>query len=144
MDSDCGCRQQLGNCTLEFEDGTAIHINPLPEVWIRGILMGDRVMEYLGKTMFTYPSHNLSCEIHYNPDSGLVKWIRGKSTPSDMFKGEIVQVRGASIVIEACFVFFGGVVGVMNSTKTQLTRNPLTRGNCRRSFVLTCNFIRSV
>jgi hypothetical protein len=83
--------QQLGNITVEFGDGTAVHFTPLPEVWIRGILMGDRVMEYLGKTQFTYPAFGLSCEVHFNPDSGLLKWMRGKSTPSDMLKGEIVQ-----------------------------------------------------
>ena len=93
------CRQQQGNMSVEFNDGTVIHFSPLPEVWIGGILMGER-MEYLGKTTFVYPAFNLSyvaialfitalhtdilCSVHQmrsslQSDSGIIKWMRGRA-----------------------------------------------------------------
>lgn len=91
----CGllCSQQQGMSTIEFTDGTHIVFGPLPEVALRGILFGDRVMEYQGKMTFSYPEHNLSCEVAFNPDRGMLKWLRGASTPTDVVRGEIVRVR---------------------------------------------------
>lgn len=86
--------QQQGNSQITFADGSTIFFGPLPEVWISGILMGDRRMEYLGKTVFAYPQYGLTCEVAFNPDSGLLKWMRGKSTPTDMLRGELVQESG--------------------------------------------------
>jgi len=88
--------QQQGESTVEFTDGTRIVFGPLPEVSLRGILFSDRVMEYFGKMRFSYPDHNLSCEISFNPDRGMLKWLRGASTPTDVIRGEIVKDAGTT------------------------------------------------
>eukprot|EP00698_Gefionella_okellyi_P001183 TRINITY_DN1109_c0_g1_i2.p1 TRINITY_DN1109_c0_g1~~TRINITY_DN1109_c0_g1_i2.p1 ORF type:complete len:266 (+),score=49.05 TRINITY_DN1109_c0_g1_i2:414-1211(+) len=87
--------QQMGECVVSFSDGSCITFGPLPEVWIRNILFGERLFEYYGTIPFHDEKHNLHCEVQLNPDSGMIKWLRGKSKPTDMLRGDIVTLMGS-------------------------------------------------
>lgn len=41
----------IGQYIVEFEDGTKISYS-LPYLWVRGILWGERVMDYCGEMPF--------------------------------------------------------------------------------------------
>jgi len=82
---------QQGSPVVRFADGTHIEFGPMPEVWMRGILFGERVFEYFGTCKFVYPAHHLRIDVQINPDAGMMKWLRGKSTPSDTVRGEIYR-----------------------------------------------------
>ena len=89
--------QQSGPNVIAFPDDTVIEYH-LPYLHVRGVLWGPRVIEYGGKVTFTDHKNNLRAEIKFDADKpGFFKSVgsfftRSKRPPSDLIRGEIVQV----------------------------------------------------
>lgn len=85
---------QKGECNIDFPDGTRITYT-LPEILIKGLMWGDRVMELSGNMVFTDEKNDLECEVVFNPSAlGLIKSIFSKSKDSaDSFKGSICRIQ---------------------------------------------------
>jgi len=82
---------QKGVTFVEFPDGTKIQYI-LPEISVKGILFGNRIMEYLGEIWFKDVTHNLMAIIKIPPASeGYFSWWGSGSVPSDYLKGEIFK-----------------------------------------------------
>jgi len=87
------CGHQMGLHYVEFPDGGLITFE-LPQVWARGIMWGDRIVEYDGEVHFKDQKNNLLGHIKLNPDAG--GWFTGwgrKKAPSDYFLGAIERVK---------------------------------------------------
>ncbi|KAL6050876.1 Oxysterol-binding protein 4 [Balamuthia mandrillaris] len=80
---------QKGPNFIDFPDGTSIRFS-LPELWVRGMVWGERVQEYCGVIEYRDEKNDLSCDVFINPKEGgfLSGWF-SKKTPADYFKGEI-------------------------------------------------------
>jgi len=85
---------QKGACNIDFPDGTRITYT-LPDILIKGLMWGDRIMELSGNMTFTDEKNNLECEIIFNPGAlGLIKSIFSKAKDSaDSFKGNIIRIQ---------------------------------------------------
>jgi len=87
---------QKGPNYVSFQDGTVISYN-LPAMNVMGIIMGERIIEYIGTVEFTDEKNNLSCEIEFNPkeakDGGYFGFWSKQLIPSDHFKGTIMRVK---------------------------------------------------
>lgn len=77
---------------VEFADGTKISFQ-LPFLWLKGILWGDRVAEYLGEFKVRYRKHGLEASLNFNPDAvGFIQsFFVTQEQPSDLFRGDILQ-----------------------------------------------------
>lgn len=68
-------RTQTGANVVEFADGGRISFST-PEFWLRGILWGDRIAEYLGTMEFRDKQNGLSCILRFNPDAtGYIRYV---------------------------------------------------------------------
>lgn len=80
-----------GPHTLVFPDGQTITWT-LPEVWIRGVLWGDRQMEYHGNLEISDKANHLTCKIVFNPDA--IGWVASffysSKNPIDYFRGDVM------------------------------------------------------
>eukprot|EP00698_Gefionella_okellyi_P007410 TRINITY_DN1806_c0_g1_i2.p1 TRINITY_DN1806_c0_g1~~TRINITY_DN1806_c0_g1_i2.p1 ORF type:complete len:413 (-),score=77.45 TRINITY_DN1806_c0_g1_i2:891-2075(-) len=83
---------QLGDITVRFHDSDTVHYGPLPEMWMRGVLLGERRVEYLGLVPFYYPRYQLACTLQFNPDAGFVNFFTRKQKPSDWVRGDICRI----------------------------------------------------
>lgn len=87
---------QKGPNYVAFNDGTVISYS-LPAMHVSGIIMGDRVIEYVGSIEFRDEKNNLSCDIVFNPkeakDGGYFGFWSKQLIPSDHFKGTIVKTK---------------------------------------------------
>ncbi len=83
---------QKGIHFIDFPDGTKIQYI-LPEISVKGILFGHRIMEYLGEIWFKDLTHNLIAKIKIPPTSEgyFSSWWGSSSVPSDYLKGEIYK-----------------------------------------------------
>jgi len=64
----------------------------LPEAWVRGMLYGQRLIEYDGRVDFVDEKNGLRCELQFNPTGqSLMSSFWGKKLPSDHVRGEIVN-----------------------------------------------------
>jgi len=82
--------EQLGTHHIAFPDGTVIDYE-LPAVWARGIMWGDRIVEYDGTMVFKDRKNKLIAEVKFNPDSG--GWFSAwrKKAPSDYIDGAVYK-----------------------------------------------------
>eukprot|EP01103_Thecamoeba_quadrilineata_P019714 TRINITY_DN8109_c0_g1_i1.p1 TRINITY_DN8109_c0_g1~~TRINITY_DN8109_c0_g1_i1.p1 ORF type:complete len:366 (-),score=67.74 TRINITY_DN8109_c0_g1_i1:58-1155(-) len=90
--------QQKGVHVVDFKDGNTIKYL-LPEVWVRGIVYGERVVEYDGVFHFRDKKNKLGCQIHINPPQEGTGFFFGwgatkKKNPSDYFTGTIFRIKG--------------------------------------------------
>lgn len=87
---------QTGRSTLRFRNGTAIHIQ-WPHIVIRGLLMGDRIIEYAKEATFVDRENNLTGVLTFNPDAtgvlgAVTGWFSSKQKrPADYFVGAIYR-----------------------------------------------------
>eukprot|EP00696_Hemimastix_kukwesjijk_P009341 gnl/Hemi2/21834_TR7289_c0_g1_i1.p1 gnl/Hemi2/21834_TR7289_c0_g1~~gnl/Hemi2/21834_TR7289_c0_g1_i1.p1 ORF type:complete len:435 (+),score=130.94 gnl/Hemi2/21834_TR7289_c0_g1_i1:145-1305(+) len=82
---------QKGVNSIRFSDGTVI-THTLPNVWMQGVLWGDRLFEYLGKMKVDDDTNNLHLELEFNPDGGFFKTLFSSAKhPTDWFRGQITQ-----------------------------------------------------
>jgi hypothetical protein len=84
--------EQKGMHYVDFNDGTQIQYE-LPACWARGIMWGDRIIEYDGEMLFVDKKNKLVAEIKFNPDGG--GWFSSwrKKSPTDCFTGTIYAVK---------------------------------------------------
>jgi len=96
---------QKGPLTLEFFDGTKVTFS-LPKVFFRGLVKGDRVIEYEGTIRFEDKKNDLVCDLTFNPPDEQPQksgWMSGmfsskpKRPPSDYVKGVIVGKGGKQV-----------------------------------------------
>jgi hypothetical protein len=89
---------QTGPHSVKFQDGTAIEYE-LPLFWLKGIMWGDRIMEYYGVVKYTDKKNGLTCELTFHPDSqGWVKsFFKSAKTPSDTVRGDIKDADGVTV-----------------------------------------------
>jgi len=80
---------QEGVHVVEFNDGSSIRYN-LPEAWVRGIMWGDRILEYEGVLEFIDKKNRISAQVKINPETG--GWFGWKKKlPSDYIEGGIFK-----------------------------------------------------
>ena len=65
----------------------------MPVVLVRGVMWGDRYVEFSGNMTFTDEKNKISCDVALNPDAlGFFKGLFAKAkSHSDTFRGEIFQ-----------------------------------------------------
>eukprot|EP01100_Stratorugosa_tubuloviscum_P008315 TRINITY_DN345_c4_g1_i1.p1 TRINITY_DN345_c4_g1~~TRINITY_DN345_c4_g1_i1.p1 ORF type:complete len:361 (-),score=190.07 TRINITY_DN345_c4_g1_i1:115-1197(-) len=85
---------QKGIHVVEFPDGTKITYD-LPIIWCKGIMFGERIVEYDGPVEFRDEKNELGCSIVINPpqSGGFLGWGK-KKIPSDFFVGSIYRAPG--------------------------------------------------
>jgi len=89
---------QMGPHIVAFPDGTKIEFG-LPKALFRGLIRGDRIIEYEGTITFTDEKNGLKCALKINPpfkDPGSSSWFRfsrPKKPPTDYVKGKIVSTK---------------------------------------------------
>lgn len=88
---------QKGPLTVDFASGTRI-VFSLPKVFFRGLVRGDRVIEYDGMIHFEDKKNDLVADVYINPPDEQPQqtgWMRGmfsskpKRPPTDYVKGTI-------------------------------------------------------
>ncbi|KAJ6243205.1 oxysterol-binding protein [Anaeramoeba flamelloides] len=82
-----------GDVTIDFSDGGRI-VFSTPMLHLKGIIFGDRIVEYTSTAPFRDESNNLYCELTFNPDPrGWIKSVftSSNSNPTDYFHGEIMK-----------------------------------------------------
>jgi hypothetical protein len=86
---------QIGPHKIQFKDGTVIKYE-LPLFWLKGVMWGERVMEYYGVVKYEDVTNNISCELVFDPDQkGFFKSLfQSAKTPSDFLRGEIKNKEG--------------------------------------------------
>jgi len=84
---------QNGPNVVEFNDGTKIIFN-LPTLYIKGVVFGDRIMEFGGSMNFIDEKNKLSCELIFNAEElGFIKGLFQKQKQTvDYVRGEIVRL----------------------------------------------------
>jgi len=86
--------RQSGPMVAQFQDGTEITFE-LPWTVISGLVMGERVMEYIDVVRFRDVKNKLALNLQFSPpappSSGLFGWLASKKPPSDYILGNIVQ-----------------------------------------------------
>jgi hypothetical protein len=93
--------RQTGPTECRFADGQCVRWE-MPEIWLSGILWGDRVLEFLGTMRFHDEANGLALDLKFNPEkvNFFLSMFGAKSaTPSDHFRGEIT--RGGKCVAVA-------------------------------------------
>jgi hypothetical protein len=87
---------QKGPHILHFKDGSQITYT-LPQVILRGILWGDRVMDYSGTIYFRDVKNNLCAKVVVpipSESSALSNWWYGnQNPPTDHFRGELYRYK---------------------------------------------------
>lgn len=86
-------RGNPGPHKIVYADGQTITWT-FPEVWIIGVLYGQRQMEYHGTMKFECSTHNLKCDVVFNPDAiSLIYSLMGYTAKNtiDYFKGDILK-----------------------------------------------------
>lgn len=89
--------QFIGPNKIEFYQGLQGCVEfDLPYFFLRGVMWGDRVMEYAGDITFVDKANNLKCTVIFNPDEkGFFKsFFSRQKSPTDTIKGEIVNGEG--------------------------------------------------
>jgi len=89
---------QKGPHFLEFRDGGKVVYN-LPEIWVKGIMLGDRIVEYDGLMKFRDEQNNLGCDLTINPPQsggGFFGWGK-KKNPTDYFQGTIFKSKTGNL-----------------------------------------------
>jgi len=86
---------QKGLHIIDFPNGGKITYN-LPEAWLRGLMWGERVLEYDGLMKFRDEANLLGCDLRINPPAkGGSSWFGfGRSTPkspTDYISGTIFR-----------------------------------------------------
>jgi len=81
---------QTGPSVIEFADGTRISFT-LPVLNIKGVLWGERGMEFSGALNFKDEKNHLACDLNFNPEAhGLIKSLFSKSKGgADYVKGDL-------------------------------------------------------
>ena len=95
-----------GPSTIEFPDGQKISWL-LPDVWIKGVLWGQRQMEYHGVLKFNDEKHGLSCDVVFNPEPvGFLMGLLGYSAkhPIDYYRGELKHGNRVVSVIDGSWL----------------------------------------
>jgi len=85
--------RQLGAHIVEFQDGGKIEYH-LPDIWVRGVMWGDRILEYDGEMTFKDAGNNLFASFKFNPDAE--GWFWSAKAPNDHFKGGIFKTTPGS------------------------------------------------
>lgn len=80
---------QQGIHYIKFADGGEVRYS-LPEVWVRGIMWGERLIEYDGLIEFVDKKNQLSAQIKINPETGSW-WGWKKKLPTDYLEGGIFK-----------------------------------------------------
>jgi len=89
--------RQVGNNFVTFKDKQTI-VYELPEVWVRGVMWGERIVEYDGTVVFRDEKNGLYAELKFNPEPA--GWFSGwgkKRLPTDHFVGGIFEVRNGDL-----------------------------------------------
>lgn len=90
---------QEGCHYIDFSlDGGQIEYK-LPEVWVRGIMWGDRIIEYDGVITFTDKKNKLVAEVKINPET--TGWFSRRKNPTDYMEGAIYSVAGKDKVVKS-------------------------------------------
>jgi len=89
--------RQEGPHIIEFPDGTRI-IYELPEVWIKGLLFGTRLIDFAGAVKFRDDKNGIGADIVIDPpvvnDSSWSAWFGyGKKLPTDFMEGELFTYK---------------------------------------------------
>jgi len=66
---------QKGPHLVEFHDGGSITYD-LPEILVRGVMVGERILDYEGLMKFRDKKNKLGCDIRINPDAN--NWFFAK------------------------------------------------------------------
>jgi hypothetical protein len=82
---------QKGPNNIDFPDGQRISFSE-PVIMIRGIMFGERYIEFGSTMTFVDEKNNLSCDLVLNPDGlGFFKGLFSKAkSPSDTVRGQIL------------------------------------------------------
>jgi len=86
---------QIGPNCVQFEDGTTIEFN-LPYLLLRGLLWGERNVNWCGNVVFTDTKNDLKAEVLFNSDEGSIfsRWFSSApDPPCDRVKGLIVSAK---------------------------------------------------
>lgn len=91
--------RQQGPHIVEFSDGTKI-IYELPEVWIKGLLFGARLVDFSGSVKFRDDKNGVGADMIIDPpaatDSSWSSWFGYGNTnklPSDFIEGELFSYK---------------------------------------------------
>jgi hypothetical protein len=89
---------QTGQHVIEFKDGGSLYYH-LPEVWIRGIVTGERVVEYDGVIKMRDDYNKIGCDVLINPpQEAAASWVWGwgakKAIPTDYLGGSVFKWTG--------------------------------------------------
>jgi len=81
---------QTGPHRVQFKDGGVIEYE-LPLFWLKGVMWGERIMEYYGVVKYRDVTNGLTCELVFHPDqkSFIRSFFQSAKTPSDTIRGEI-------------------------------------------------------
>jgi len=80
---------QEGSHVIDFKlDGGQITYK-LPEVWVRGIMFGERIIEYDGLVTFHDEKNKILAEVKINPEAGGSWFSWKKKVPTDYLDGAI-------------------------------------------------------
>jgi len=82
---------QKGPHLVEFHDGGSITYD-LPEILVRGVMVGERILDYEGLMKFRDKKNKLGCDIRINPDAN--NWFFAKNNLTDYLEGTIFQIKG--------------------------------------------------
>jgi hypothetical protein len=82
-----------GRCMIKFFDGTVIEYD-LPSLQISGLVMGERIMNFVGKFSLRDLTHQLVCECEFTTKKSIVGslaswWSASDSLPTDFFNASI-------------------------------------------------------
>ncbi|KAJ6249101.1 oxysterol-binding protein [Anaeramoeba flamelloides] len=84
---------QIGKTTLKFPDGNEIVFAKGPTVWVKGLVWGDRIIEYKDSAIFYDLKNKLYCKLDFDLDkTGWTKNLFHSKLPSDMFRGNIIKM----------------------------------------------------
>ena len=83
---------KVGKYYIEFKDGSK-YLLRFPNTILQGISMGDRIFNYIEKTLVCDLTNNLCSFVVLNPDEVgfLMSFFKKKKTFPDSFKGQIVD-----------------------------------------------------
>jgi hypothetical protein len=83
-----------GRQTIHFpQHNSSITLDMGPALWVRGVLWGQRYLEFDGTWNFRDAANNLTAYVKINPDkqSWVTSWIRNQKTPTDTVDGYICR-----------------------------------------------------
>lgn len=102
--------ERLGINTVTFHDGGVVKFK-IPYLYLRGVLTGERIVEYYGDLEIVDEANHLSATIVFNPDyvGYLGSFWKTAETPADHFRGPIMKNKrlicdcSGSWISELCF-----------------------------------------